>query len=713
MKFLVKGMSCASCQASVEKAISKVRGVSKVEVSLLTNSMEVEGLFNEDDVIKAVKKAGFEAVLSGDDNVVFDNEEVPSETRSYMRRFISSAILLVLLMIISIGHVVFHLKFPGFLNDDVLLVYIEMFLALAILCINYQFFVSGFKAVLRLSPNMDTLVSMGAGVSFIYSIFKLPNIQYVYFEASAVIVTLVCFGKVLESYSKGQTTEAIKSLIDLAPKKAKDIKVGDIFEVKPGESFPADGIIVEGSGAIDESMLTGESIPVDKIKDNEVYAGTINVDGYLKCKATKVGYDTMLSRIIKLVSDASASKAPIARAADKISAIFVPLVIIVALITFVVWLILGQRVSFSLQRAVSVLVISCPCALGLATPVAIMVGNGVAAKCGALFKNAKSLELTGKVKNILLDKTGTITTGKMHVTDVLPIKVDEKELLSIAYAMESRSEHPLSKAIAEHCSKNHILKREVSNFNKSPGNGLTGIVDGRNIIAGNSLFVFGQERHEEIIGLLEKYAEEGKTPIIYAEGNSVLGIIAVADQIKTSSRQAVKELKNMGINVVMLTGDNEFTAKAIAKQCGIENVAADILPEEKNIIVERHMKDGVTMMVGDGINDAPALTVADVGVSLGSGTDIAIESSDVVVVNDDLFTIVDIVRLCKRILTTIHQNLFWAFLYNVICIPLAIGVFAGFGFTLTPMICALCMSLSSVCVVLNALRLKLFKRGKK
>lgn len=749
-KYTVTGMSCAACQTRVEKVVAGVQGVTSVSVSLLTNSMQVEGDADSADIINAVKNAGYGAIIEGKRNKgTGDMEELlkDTETPKMKRRLIASLVFLIPLMYISMGQMMWGWPLPEILaKNHVAMVIIQMLLTITILVINQKFFISGVTSVLHGAPNMDTLVALGAGASFLYSTYVLlamTNAQMLgnhekvmeymhdfYFESAAMIVTLITVGKMLESYSKGKTTDALKSLMKLAPKTARiievdvngneiekeisieQVKTGDVFVVRPGESIPVDGVVIEGFSAVDESALTGESIPVDKKRGSNVSSATMNQSGFLRCRATRVGEDTTLSQIIKMVSDAATSKAPIAKVADKVSGIFVPTVIVIAIVTIGVWLIAGESIGFALARGISVLVISCPCALGLATPVAIMVGNGVGAKNGILFKNATSIENAGKTEIVALDKTGTITVGKPKVTDVITNDdVENSELLELAYALETKSEHPLAKAIVQYAEENQVAKLEVLNFKAEVGNGLTGMLNGEQLFAGSLKFVSGNVK---ISGKLKSMAEElaiqGKTPLFFAKGEKVLGIIAVADVIKEESPQAIKELKSMGIKVIMLTGDNEKTAKAIGKQAGVDEVIAEVLPQGKESVIRKLAEQGKVAMVGDGINDAPALTRADIGIAIGAGTDVAIDAADVVLMNSKLSDVPATIRLSRAVLKNIHENLFWAFIYNIIGIPLATGIwYPILGLKLNPMFGAAAMSLSSFCVVTNALRLNLFK----
>ena len=704
----------------MEKAVSKVAGVTEVSVNLLTNSMTVEGNFTDEAVISAVVNAGYGASAEGQSKT--PEKEENNEFSVLKKRLIASLLLLVPLMYISMGHTMLSLPVPEFFEGNHLaLGLVQLLISAIVMIINGRFFVNGFKSIINKSPNMDALVALGSGASFIYSTYILflmtkdvhAYMHEFYFESAAMIVTLITVGKLLESYSKGKTTNALKELINLAPKMAtviregkelfvpaSAVKKGDIFIVKPGESIPVDGKIIEGSSAINETALTGESIPVDKSVGSEVYTGTINLSGFLKCEATKVGEDTTLSKIIKLVSDAAASKAPIAKIADKISGIFVPVVIVIAFMTIAVWLVIGEEFGFALQRGISVLVISCPCALGLATPVAIMVGNGVGARNNILFKNATSLEQTGKTKIVVLDKTGTITKGEPRVTDI--IAEDKERLLSVAYSIEKKSEHPLAKAIVHYGINNSIKLYETENFVSLAGNGLSATINGKEVYAGKYDF----------IKTATALAQQGKTPLFFAEDGKILGVIAVADVVKEDSIDAISQLKEMGIEVVMLTGDNQKTAEAIGKAVGVDKVVAQVMPDGKATVVNELKKKGFVMMVGDGINDAPALTTADTGIAIGAGTDVAIDAADVVLMNSKLSDAVSAIKLSKSVLKNIKENLFWAFFYNTVGIPVSAGLLIPFGIKLSPMLGAAAMSLSSFCVVTNALRLNLIKLKK-
>lgn len=740
-QYNVTGMTCAACQARVEKVVSKVPGVTSVSVSLLTNSMGVEGTALSTDIVAAVEKAGYHASVKGAEKESSQGAEAlaDTETPKLLKRLIISLIFLMPLMYLSMGHMMWNWPLPGFLNNNhVGMGLAQLLFTVIIMVINQRFFISGFTSLIHRAPNMDTLVAMGATAAFSYSTYALfamtaaqtagnnklvmSYMHEFYFESAAMILTLITLGKTLEAYSKGKTTDALKSLMNLAPKmatvvrngqeqiiSAEQVKKGDIFLVKPGESIPVDGIVLEGNSAIDEAALTGESIPVDKAEGDNVSAATINQSGFLKCEATRVGEDTTLSQIIKMVSDAAATKAPIAKIADKVSGIFVPAVITIAVITIIGWLLAGQTVGFALARGISVLVISCPCALGLATPVAIMVGNGVGAKNGILFKTAVSLEEAGKVDIVALDKTGTITTGQPKVTDIFPADgISEKELLEAAFALEKKSEHPLAKAIVEYGNEKKFTVPVVEDFQAVPGNGLTGTLNNKTLIGGNLLFIEKSLSIEKIKHGAEQLASAGKTPLFFAKENRLLGMIAVADVIKEDSPQAIKELKAMGIHVVMLTGDNERTAKAIGEQAGVDNVIAGVLPDGKESVIRALGEKGKVAMVGDGINDAPALTRADVGIAIGAGTDVAMDAADIVLMKSKLADVPAAIRLSRGVLRNIHENLFWAFFYNTIGIPLAAGLLIPvLGWKLNPMFGAAAMSLSSFCVVTNALRLNL------
>lgn len=745
-QYNVTGMHCAACSARVEKAVSKVEGVTSCSVSLLTNSLGVEGDVSDKEIIKAIKKAGYGASVKKKDKSEKAVEEIDDsledkDTPVLKKRLIWSLFFLIILMYFSMGHMMWNWPLPSFYdNNHVAMGLTQMLLTIIIMVINQQFFISGYKSLFQLAPNMDTLVALGSSAAFGYStvsLFLMTSAQVkgdealvmkymmeLYFESAAMILTLITVGKMLESHSKGKTTDALKSLMKLVPKTANVIRDGkeininasevlkdDVFVVRPGENIPVDGVVIEGHSAVNESALTGESIPVDKEENSMVYGATINQSGLLKCKATKVGEDTTLSQIIQMVSDAAATKAPIAKVADKISGIFVPAVILIAIVTMIGWLILGKEIGFALARGISVLVISCPCALGLATPVAIMVGNGKGAKNGILFKNAVALEETGKINVIALDKTGTITAGTPKVTDIYPMEgITDNELLQMAYSLEINSEHPLAKAVVERAEDDGIISEEITDFLALTGNGLTGTLNGEKLLGGSIKYM------DETIGLNEKakeisqeYASQGKTPLLFAKNNKLMGIIAVADIIKEDSAQAIKELQNMDIKVVMVTGDNERTANAISKQVGTDDVIAGVLPDGKEEVIKQLKSGGKVAMVGDGINDAPALTRADIGIAIGAGTDVAIDAADIVLMKSSLMDVPAAIKLSKAALRNIHENLFWAFIYNVIGIPLAIGLFIPFGITLNPMFGAAAMSLSSFCVVSNALRLNFAK----
>lgn len=741
-KFNVTGMSCAACSSRVEKAVSKVEGVQSCSVSLLTNSMGVEGSASDESIIAAVEKAGYGASVAGAEKKqsAETDQLKDKDTPVLMHRLIASVGFLVVLMYISMGHMMWGWPLPAFFADNhIAMGLVQLLLCVIIMVINQKFFINGFKGLIHRSPNMDTLVALGSGASFVYSVYALfamtdaqvkGNAELVmsymhefYFESAAMILTLITVGKMLEAHSKGKTTNALKALLNLAPKKATllidgketevtvdKVKKGDVFVVRPGESIPVDAEITDGSTAVDESALTGESIPVDKTVGDSVSAGTINKSGFIKCSATAVGEDTALSQIIKMVSDAAATKAPVAKIADKVSGVFVPAVIVIALITIAVWLLCGQTVGYALARGISVLVISCPCALGLATPVAIMVGNGMGARKGILFKTAASLEEAGKTQIAVLDKTGTITKGEPKVTDIIPFEITENELLKYTYSIEAKSEHPLAKAIIVKAEELSLNPYEVTDFKAESGSGLSAEYNGEKIIGGSKKYISSLINiSNDISSRADSLSEEGKTPLFFMKGDKLLGIIAVADVIKDESPQAVKELQNMGIKVVMLTGDNERTAKAVGKLAGVDEVIAGVLPDGKEKVVAELKKQGKVLMVGDGINDAPALTRADIGMAIGSGTDIAIDAADVVFMKSKLTDVPAAVRLSRKTLRNIHENLFWAFIYNVIGIPLAAGVWIPLlGWQLNPMFGAAAMSLSSFCVVTNALRLNFF-----
>lgn len=755
-QYIVTGMSCAACQARVEKAVSRVPGVDSCSVSLLTNSMGVTGSAPASAIIKAVEDAGYGASPkdaaalsagveneSGRANLYAAEEEAlkDRDTPVLKRRLVTSVGFLLVLMYFSMGHMMWGWPVPAFFVDNhIAMGLFQMWLALIIMYINKKFFISGLKSLVHGAPNMDTLVAMGSGVSFLWSLFVLfkmtrdqvdgnasavmADMHNFYFESAAMIVTLITIGKLLEAMSKGRTTDALKGLMRLAPKTATlvvdgeekevsidQVKQGDIFAVRPGENIPVDGVIVEGMTAVDESALTGESIPVDKTEGDAVSAATVNQQGYIRAKATRVGRDTTLSQIIQMVSDAAATKAPIAKIADKVSAVFVPFVLICAALVTVIWLFAGQSVGFSLARGIAVLVISCPCALGLATPVAIMVGSGMGAKNGILFKTAASLEETGRIGIVALDKTGTITSGEPVVTDIIPAEgYNADSLLTLAYSLEKKSEHPLAKAILKKAEEEGIHGKEAEDFEAAPGNGLVAVAEGKHLAGGNLSFI---RQKAKVSSSIQKQAEvlagDGKTCLYFTEDDQLAGMIAVADTIKTDSPQAVKELQNMGIKVVMLTGDNERTAKAIGRQAGVDDVIAGVLPEGKESVIRRLKKQGKVAMVGDGINDAPALTRADMGIAIGAGADVAIDAADVVLMNSRLSDVPAAIRLSRQTLKNIHENLFWAFFYNVLLIPLAAGAYAHLlGWVMNPMWGAAAMSLSSFCVVTNALRLNLF-----
>ena len=746
-QYTVTGMSCAACSARVEKAVSHVPGVTSCSVSLLTNSMGVEGTADPQAVISAVQAAGYGASLKGaaqESPGITQQEDALAdhETPVLKRRLIASLGFLIVLMYFSMGHMMWGWRLPAFFNDNhVAMGLVQMLLTIAVMVINQKFFINGFKSLFHGSPNMDTLVALGSTASFGYSTYALfamtgaqvrgdmtavmSYMHEFYFESAAMILALITVGKMLEARSKGKTTDALKSLMKLAPQTAvlirggqevtvpiAQVRRGDIFVVRPGENIPVDGVILEGESAVNESALTGESIPVDKTVGDSVSAATSNQSGFLRCEATRVGEDTTLSQIIKMVSDAAATKAPIAKVADKVSGVFVPTVITLAVLTTAVWLLCGKPIGFALARGISVLVISCPCALGLATPVAIMVGNGLGAKNGILFKTAVSLEETGKTEIVALDKTGTITRGEPRVTDIVPADgLSEHDLLTLAAALEKRSEHPLARAVLHRADEEKLSITEISDFRALPGNGLTATLGGEELLGGNLSFISTKAQIPSDLRMkAESLAEEGKTPLFFAKGGRLAGIIAVADVMKEDSPAAITALRNMGIRVVMLTGDNERTARAIGRQAGVDEVIAGVLPEGKENVIRTLQKKGKVAMVGDGINDAPALTRADIGIAIGAGTDVAIDAADVVLMKSQLSDVPAAIRLSRATLRNIHENLFWAFFYNVIGIPLAAGVWIPlFGWTLNPMFGAAAMSLSSFCVVSNALRLNLFK----
>ena len=748
-QFIVTGMSCAACSARVEKAVSKVEGVTSCSVSLLTNSMGVEGTAADQAIIQAVEAAGYGASVKGEaaehsgaSSMAAEEEMLKDhDTPVLKRRLLASLGFLIVLMYFSMGHMMWGWPLPAFFeNNHIAMGLVQLLLTGIVMVINQKFFISGFTSLAHRAPNMDTLVALGSTAAFGYStyaLFAMTDAQVkgdmemvmhymheFYFESAAMILTLITVGKMLEAHSKGKTTDALKGLMKLASKTAvverngqevtvpiEQVKKGDIFLVRPGENVPVDGVILEGTSALNEAALTGESIPVDKKPGDVVSAATLNQSGFIRCEATRVGEDTTLSQIIQMVSDAAATKAPIAKIADKVSGVFVPAVITIAVITMIVWLLAGESVGFALARGISVLVISCPCALGLATPVAIMVGNGMGAKNGILFKTAVSLEETGKVQIVALDKTGTITNGEPVVTDMVPAEgVTEESLLALAASLEKRSEHPLAKAILKYVGEQQLIVEDVSEFEALPGNGLTAVRKGVKLAGGNYAFIRTQtEVSEDLLKQSEALAEQGKTPMFFSENGRLAGIIAVADTMKEDSRQAVSELRNMGIRVVMLTGDNERTARAIGAQAGVDDVIAGVLPDGKESVIRKLQQYGKVAMVGDGINDAPALTRADMGIAIGAGTDVAIDAADVVLMKSRLSDVAAAVRLSRATLRNIHENLFWAFFYNVIGIPLAAGVWIPiFGWTLNPMFGAAAMSLSSFCVVTNALRLNLF-----
>ncbi len=739
-KYKVTGMTCAACVARVEGAASKVPGVTKCEVSLLTNSMTVEGDYKVSDVIRAVDAAGYKAesmTASSEATSGADTLE-DKETPLMVKRLIVSSVVTLLIMYLTMGRGMLGLPVPAILNENmVVLAILEMLLTIIVMIINNRFFISGFKSALHLAPNMDTLVALGSFVSFAYSMYVLLLMAAVlgtsglgaaavytnslYFESAATILTLITVGKTLEAFSKGKTTDALRSLMKLSPKTAtiirsgeevtvpvQDVMVGDVFVVRPGENIPVDGIVLEGNSAIDESALTGESLPVDKTVDDTVSSATLNQSGFLKCEATRVGNDTTLAQIIEMVSNAAATKAPIAKLADKVAGIFVPCVLVISLITFIVWMFIGADVARAINYAISVLVISCPCSLGLATPVAIMVGSGVGARKGILYKTAVSLEMAGRINIVALDKTGTITEGDPKVTDIIPVGSSREELLAIAYSLEKMSEHPLSKAIAGYASSEGVKLLEAGTFEAISGKGLRGQINGANYFGGNALYIGSMiDIDSDVLASMEKLSGEGKTPILFADSSKVLGIIAVADTVRSDAVEAIKELTDMGTTVVMITGDNERTARAIASQVGISHVVSGVLPGGKEQVVSMLQQFGKVLMVGDGINDAPALMKADLGMAVSSGTDVAMDAAGVVMMKPNLRSIPAAIRLGRFTLRNIRENLFWAFFYNSIGIPLAAGVFAGLGLSLSPMFGALAMSLSSFCVVSNALRLNL------
>ena len=747
-QYTVAGMSCAACTARVEKAVSGVKGVTSCSVSLLTNSMGVEGTASAEEIIAAVRDAGYEASLkNGNKNQVkrlssHEDALKDKETPVLKKRLIISLGFWIVLMYVSMGHMMWGWPLPPFFDDNhVAMGLLQLLLTIAIMVINQKFFISGFKSLWHHVPNMDALVALGSAAAFVYStaaLFAMTDAQFkgnadavmsymheFYFESAATILTLITLGKMLEAHSKGKTTDALKGLMKLTPKTAtvlrdgtemtvsiEQVAKGDIFVVRPGENIPVDGTILEGNSSVDESTLTGESIPVDKAAGNTVSAGTLNQSGFIRCEATRVGEDTTLSQIIQMVSDAAATKAPIAKVADKVSGVFVPTVIILAVITVITWLVTDHTMGFALARGISVLVISCPCALGLATPVAIMVGNGMGAKNGILFKTAVSLEETGKTQIVALDKTGTITQGEPKVTDMLPVNGrSEKELLEVAYTLEKKSEHPLARAITKRAEQDGLSAFEVENFHALPGNGIWAMLNGTALYGGSYRFISEQiQVPDEINVMSEQFSEEGKTPLFFACDGKLIGIIAVADTIKEDSPRAIKEMQDMGFHVVMLTGDNERTAKAIGTKAGVDEVIAGVLPDGKESVIRNMQQKGKVIMVGDGINDAPALTSADIGIAIGAGTDVAIDAADVVLMKSCLSDVPAAIRLSRATLHNIHENLFWAFIYNIIGIPLAAGAFINvLGWQLNPMFAAAAMSLSSFSVVTNALRLNFFR----
>lgn len=748
-QYHITGMSCAACSARVEKAVTKVPGVTSCSVSLLTNSMGVEGSASAQDIIEAVTESGYGASMKNKEQKnskgnTADYEDMlkDTETPKMRKRLIASICLLIPLMYVSMGHMMWNWPLPSFFDGNhIAMGLVQLLFTVAIMVVNQKFFISGFKGLLKGAPNMDTLVALGSAASFVYSVYALfamtsaqvygdadavmAYMHEFYFESAAMILTLITVGKMLEAMSKGKTTDALKGLMRLAPKTAvilqdgmetevsiDQVKIGDVFVVRPGENIPVDGIVKEGTSAVNEAALTGESIPVDKEPGDNVSAATLNQSGFMTCEATRVGEDTTLSQIIQMVSDAAATKAPIAKVADRVSGIFVPTVIGIAIVTFIIWMIAGQSFGYALARAISVLVISCPCALGLATPVAIMVGNGLSAKNGIMFKTAVSLEETGKIQIVALDKTGTITKGEPKVTDMyVENGFDETSLLELAVALEQKSEHPLAKAVLSEAAERNISSGTIDDFQAVAGNGLTGVQDGHSIVGGNLKFI--QEKVPvgiEAKDIADQFASQGKTPLFFCKDNQLAGMIAVADVMKEDSPQAIRELQNMGIHVVMLTGDNKRTAQAIAEQSGVDEVIAGVLPDGKEAVISKLKKKGKVAMVGDGINDAPALTSADIGIAIGAGTDIAIDAADVVLMKSSLADVPAAIRMSRGTLRNIHENLFWAFFYNVIGIPLAAGFWIPiFGWTLNPMFGAAAMSLSSFCVVTNALRLNLLK----
>lgn len=742
-QFDVTGMSCAACSARVEKAVSKVSGVKACSVNLLTNSMTVDGTASDDAIILAVKNAGYGASSSDSDTNKSQKKEQGEQNaaKSIVKRITASVFFLAVLMYFAMGHNMAGFPLPSFFNDNpVAIALVQMLCAGAVMIINGRFFISGTKGLINLAPNMDTLVSLGSGISFIYSVCELFTmsadvahgnilqanelLHELYFESAAMILVFISIGKMLEAMAKNKTTDAIKSLMKLSPKTAnvivngeemtvpvEKVKKGDIFAVRPGESIPVDGIVIKGDTSVNESALTGESIPVDKSVGDEVSTATVNGTGYIECRATRVGEDTSFSQIIKMISDAAATKAPIAKIADKVSGVFVPIVMSIAIITAAVWLIIGKDIGYALERGISVLVISCPCALGLATPVAIMVGNGVGARKGILFKNATALEIAGKSDIVAFDKTGTVTNGTPEVTDIIPCDgVNEYDLLKIAYSVECKSEHLLARAVTDHARSKNTEAYDVSDFKALAGSGVTAIIDGKQVYGGSLKFMRSiVEVDDKTAGACSKLAENGKTPLLFAYDGKLYGIIAVADKIKESAKNAIEQLKGMGIHTVMITGDNINTAKAIAAQAGIDEIYADVLPDGKVEAIQKLKARGRVAMVGDGINDAPALTVADTGIAIGTGTDVAIDAAEIVLMKNSLEDVPASISLSKAVMRNIKQNLFWAFFYNAIGIPLAAGVWINlFGWQMNPMFGSLAMSLSSFCVVTNALRLNLF-----
>ena len=743
-RYDVGGMSCAACSARVEKAVSGVEGVTSCNVSLLTNSMTVEGSASEESIIRAVEHAGYTAKAQNAAETKQSKIKIekPNEAKPLVQRFVISLVLLLILMYFSMGHVMWGFPLPAFfVHNHIAIALVQLILSAAIMVINKRFFISGFRGIIHRAPNMDTLVSLGSAASFIWSVYELfamtvadgeaqmSLLHGLYFESAAMILVLITLGKILEAHSKGKTTDALRALMDLSPKTAvierdgketevpiEEVKIGDIFLLRPGMSVPVDGVVIDGESTMDESMLTGESIPVEKSVDSEVYSATLNRSGFIRCRATRVGEDTTLSQIIRTVYEASSTKAPIARIADKVSGIFVPVVIGIALVTFVIWLLTGAEFASALERGISVLVISCPCALGLATPVSIMVGNGVGAKAGILFRNAEALETAGKTQIIALDKTGTVTKGEPTVTDILPADdISEKELLQTAYSIEKMSAHPLAEAVTAYAEERGLTALACESFRNLSGHGLEGVIGGETVYAGSLRFIRTKAAvSAEMTEKASALADSGKTPMLFAKGGRLLGMIAAADTVKDDSKTAVEELDELGVRVVMITGDNARTAKAVGDSVGIERVYAGVLPSGKSDIITELKQYGKTAMVGDGINDAPALTAADTGVAIGSGSDIAIDSADVVLVGSRLSEAAAAIRLSRQTLRNIHQNLFWAFIYNVIGIPLAAGLWIPiFGIALNPMFGAAAMSLSSFCVVTNALRLNLFDPHKR